>query len=93
MNWNQKLKAMRALDAECGPKMMPDCESWSFSCGELAGDGFLRGAVAWGSSPEAVVSEVWEKLIAQNSGELHVYARGRRVRWNGFMWEEFKANP
>ena len=91
MTWNQKLRAMRALDRFASPTMMPDCEQWVFSCGELADGALLATAVAWGPTPESVVEQVWEKLTVLTPPVTHIYCKGERVKWNGFMWEKFEV--
>ena len=89
MTWEQRLEALSNLTpthlemrrpgnwyVEAHDRWMPD------------GKGLLVGAYGNGRTPEEAVLDDW-KLIA--SGETIAINNGaKRVRWNGFMWEDAK---
>lgn len=96
MNWEQKLMALKGL-AETHLEMRRPGNWYIAAHGRgVCGDGFEVGAYGNGVTPEEAVEDDWEKIVERLPPDRHIkvskapYGPGdiRRVRWNGFMWED-----
>lgn len=92
MTWEQKLAALQAL-AECHLCMRKPGDWYVSHRVDVGGEGFLRGSYGNGKTPEEAVNDHWEIYTAQLKPGNVVVAYGnsdreKRVRWNGFMWQD-----
>lgn len=88
MTPHQKLMAMRALDSDLNLNPYWASEG-TWRCGipgEIGGDGLLRSISESANSPEKAVEKAWD-VIEQMPLSSHLYVKGARYRWVGYMWE------
>lgn len=95
MTWEQKLSALQAI-AECYLRMRKPGDWYVSHKVSIGGDGFLRTEYGNGKTPEEAVNNHWDTYAVNLPIDRCVVARvnsedEKRVRWNGFMWEDFAA--
>jgi hypothetical protein len=93
MTWEEKLMALKALCPTHLEMRAPG--NWYVSAHgretQRPGDDILVGAYGNGKTPEAAVEDDWRQVTARECYVVlnaMVPERRRRIRWNGFMWEE-----
>lgn len=85
MNWEQKLMAIRALDAFAGVEMRKPGDWYVRAQMEHAeGRSCLVGHYGNGVSPEAAVEDHW----GQYGDGTPLRTPQGWFRWNGYMWEK-----
>jgi hypothetical protein len=87
MNWEQKLIALQAI-ADVSLQMRCPGNWYVSSSMYIGGDGMLVGEFGNGHDPQSAVHDHWDKFVTRLTSDCHIYSRGKRVRWNGFMWQE-----
>lgn len=97
MTWEEKIQALQAI-AECTLRMRKP-GNWyvSFNAG-IGGDGFIRGDYGNGKNPEEAVIAHWDIFTTNLPSDRYIIVNGnykgeKRVRWNGFMWEDIPFVP
>jgi hypothetical protein len=90
----QKLEAVQALVGPFGVELkMRAPGGWYVSLRlDIGGDGFLSSAAYNGTTPFAAIDQMWREITNLPEGKYLVVrvadAGERRVRWNGFMWQD-----
>jgi hypothetical protein len=96
VNWEQKLMALKAL-AETHLEMRRPGDWYVSAPGRgVCGDGLEVGAYGNGATPQEAVEDDWKQVAEHLPLNKHIkiskspYGPGdiRRVRWNGFMWQD-----
>lgn len=86
MTTEEKLMALKALTPTRLEMRKPGDWYVLASYRDLEEGGMLRGAYGNGETPQAAIDDDW----AQISAAPIVVTKDRRVRWNGYMWEDVK---
>lgn len=95
MTTMQKWAAIRALcgaDVSLKQTAMDEPKWYVSTIGvNIGGDGFLKGFGGWASGPLEAIDEFWN-IATQVKYPKYIQVERcgsvRRVRWNGFMWED-----
>lgn len=86
MDWQQKLHALKAITSTHLEMREPDDWYVRAHARSIEDGTMLRGAYGDGATPQAAVESDWAQMTAL--GVVVVLKDNRRVRWNGFMWED-----
>ncbi len=94
MTWEEKFRALRALDPTVC-LMMRDDGIWFVPAGRRAigQPGAFTCVQESGLTPEEAVNEIWDRYMSEALGESALLLdpfsdTPRKVRWNGFMWQD-----
>lgn len=90
MTWEQKLAALNSITAT--RVLMREPGNWYVEAyARMLPDGahMFRGAYGEGKTPQEAVENDWDQISASPSVYISPNSEEeRRVRWNGYMWEE-----
>lgn len=89
MTYEQMLVAMRAAGNRTLSPHMIEPGKWICRLpGCIGGDGMLTSTFGSGKNPEEAVTDAWDQCVNLPE-DRYLQVENRRVRWNGFMWEDF----
>lgn len=95
MTWEEKLAACQAL-AECHLRMRKPGDWYVSHRADVATGCMLEGRFGNGNDPREAVENHWCELTMLKGDERVVVGamdQRREVRWNGFMWQDWKEAP
>jgi hypothetical protein len=92
LTWEQKAAALDTL-GNIEIKMRRPGDWFCAQSGVSVADGhFLYGGCGNGATPQEAIEDLWRYLVDDLLANRYVAIGGmditRRVRWNGFMWQD-----